>query len=159
MSDDPLLWLVLVLKVYSCPSNAHSQLNSRILICCTCHLRGSSPFFSLLRLASSAYKSLLCLISTLTWGGKSSHLFGRTRSVVLWRGRDTANKHHWDVWDVLTVDGPHGGHVLPRSMLSCFQVFREGPVPGGLYISSRELVSGYDTPGRYELSSIPGRYG
>ena len=45
MLDNPLFWLVLVLKVYRCPSNAQSQLNCRILICCTCHLWGDSPFF------------------------------------------------------------------------------------------------------------------
>ena len=151
-SDDPLFWLVLVLKVCSCPSNAQSQLNSRILICCTCHLRGCSPFFPLLRLASSAYKSLLCLIPTLTWGGESSHLFGLTCSVVLWRGRDTVNKHHWDMWGVLTVNAPQGGchsrrqHVLPNSMLSGFQVFCEGPVPQGSWFQAMTLLADKNCP-------------
>ena len=41
-----------------------SQLNCRILICCTCHFQDGYLFFSLLRLASSACKSFQCLIST-----------------------------------------------------------------------------------------------
>ena len=56
---------------------------------------------SLFILASSVCKSLHCLISALTQGGKSHHLFGLTCSVVLWEGRDTVNK--WHMWGVLTV--------------------------------------------------------
>ena len=44
MSDSPLFRLVLVLKVYRCPSNV-SIINFRILICCTCYFQSSSPFF------------------------------------------------------------------------------------------------------------------
>ena len=40
-------------------------------------------------LASSVSKSLQCLISTLTRGGKGGPLFRLTCSVVMWRGRDT----------------------------------------------------------------------
>ena len=129
-----------------------SQLNCRILICCTCHFWGSSPSFffkiyviciyyyyyyfllynivlvlpyinmhppwvSLLRLASSVCKSLLCLISALTWGGKSGHLLGLTCPLVLWRRRDTANKYHCHVWRVFTVGGPHGD--LPQPKAAC----------------------------------------
>lgn len=45
-----------------------------------------------------------------------------------------------------------------KSMLSCFQVFCEGSIPDG-GTSPQGLDSGYDLPGRYELSSIPVRYG
>ena len=38
-------------------------------------------------LASSVCKSLQCLISTLTQGGKGGHLFRLTCSIVLWQGR------------------------------------------------------------------------
>ena len=52
-------------------------------------------------------KSLQCLISTLTQGGKGAHLFRLTCTIVLWGGRNTADKYHWHVWGVLTVYGPH----------------------------------------------------
>ena len=54
-------------------------------------------------LASSVCKSLQCLISTLTQGGGGGHLFRLTYSVVLWGGRNTANKYHWHAWAVLSV--------------------------------------------------------
>ena len=66
-------------------------------------------------MASSVCKSLQCLISTLTQGDEGGHLFRLTCSVVLWGGRDTANKYHWHVWGLLTVYGPHW--VCPSSRL------------------------------------------
>ena len=133
VSDNPLFWLVLVLKVYSCPSNAESQLNCRILICCTCHFWVSSLFFSLFRLASSACRSLQCLISALTRGGKRGlPPYPGLLSHLCCGGEDTANKHHWHVWVALTVDGPHGGchsptwYTLPRSkLLRCLGTSQE----------------------------------
>ena len=86
-------------------------------------------------LASSVCKSLQCLISTLTQGSKDGHLFRLTCSVVLWGGRNTANKHHWRVWGVLTVYGPdwvspHSPrHVLTRSTLLRLQVALQGNCP------------------------------
>ena len=72
---------------------------------------------SLLILASSVCKSLQYLISALTQEGEGSHLFGCTCSVVLWRGRDTANKCHWCVGEgahsVCTTLG------LPQSKVAC----------------------------------------
>ena len=64
-------------------------------------------------LASFVCKSLQCLISTLTQGSEDGHLFRLTCSVVLWGGRDTANRYHWHVWGVLAVYGPHW--VCPNS--------------------------------------------
>ena len=43
--------------------------NYRVLICCTCHFQRGPLFFIL---ASSACKSLQCLISTLTQGGRGT---------------------------------------------------------------------------------------
>ena len=75
-------------------------------------------WFPLFILASSVCKSLQCLISTLTQGGKGGLLFRLTCSVMLWGGRNTANKYHWCVWGVLTVSGPHW--VCPCSWRVCF---------------------------------------
>jgi len=60
------------------------NINDRVLIHCTCHLQSGSLFFIL---ASSVCKSLQCVISTLTQGGKGGQLFRLTCSVVLW-GRE-----------------------------------------------------------------------
>ena len=49
--------------------------------------------FPLFILASSVCKSLQCLIATLTQGGKGGYLFRLTCSVVLWGGRNIANKN------------------------------------------------------------------
>ena len=49
-------------------------------------------------LASSVCRSLQCLISALTQGGEGGYLFRLIYSVVLWGGRNTANKYHWHVW-------------------------------------------------------------
>ena len=112
------------------------EANYRVLICCTCHFQsGKCSFRSLFILASSVYKSLQCLISALTQGGKGDHLFRFTCSVVLWGGRNTTNKYHWQVWGVLAVYGPHW--VCPHSGLVCFpslycsdsRLFCRGPAP------------------------------
>ena len=41
-----------------------------------------------------------------------------TCSIVLWGGRNTANKYHWHVWGVLAVSRPH--QVCPCSRRVCF---------------------------------------
>ena len=87
------------------------NVNYRVLTCCTCHLQNSSLFI----LAFFVCKSLQRLISTLTQGGEGGHLFRLTCSVVLWGGRNIANKYHWRVWGVLAVYGPHW--VCPSSRL------------------------------------------
>ena len=84
---------------------------------------------SLFILASTVCKSLQCLISALTQGGEGGYLFRLTCSVVLWGGRNTANKHHWHVWGVLAVSGPHW--VCPRSQRVCFH---------GLHFSGSRLL-------------------
>ena len=80
------------------------SVNYRVLICCTCHFQSGSLFFVYFGLFC---KSLQCLISTLTQGGKDGHLLRLTCSVVLWGGSDTANKYYWCVWGALAVHGPH----------------------------------------------------
>ena len=83
-------------------------------------------------LASSVCKAFQCLISTLTQGGEGGHLFRLTCSVVLRRGKNTANKHHWPVWGVLAVYAPHWvcpsspRHVLSWSTLLRIQVALQG---------------------------------
>ena len=81
------------------------SINCRILIGCTCDFQGVSPSF--VHFGKSVCKTLQCLISTLPRGDEGGHLCRLTCSVVLWEGRDTANKYHWHVWGVLAVDGSH----------------------------------------------------
>ena len=63
-------------------------------------------------------RSLQCLISSLTQVDGGGLLFRITCSVVLWGGRDAADKYDWPVWGVLTVFQPHW--VCPRSWRVCF---------------------------------------
>ena len=77
----------------------------------------------------SVCKSLQCLISALTKKGEGGHLFRLTCSVVLWGGRNTANKSHWRVWGMLVVSGLHW--VCPHSWHVCFP---------SLYCSSSRLL-------------------
>ena len=72
-------------------------------------------WFPLFVLPSSVCWSLQCLISTLTQGGSGNHFFRLPFSVVLWGGRDAANKYHWHV---LSVSRPHW--VCPHSQRVCF---------------------------------------
>ena len=157
-SDLPILFLCHL-------RTAPPPTSSRILIFCTCHFWGSSSFFSLIRLVSSVWKSLQCLIFALTWGHESGYLFGLSCSVVLCRMRDTANKCHWHVWGALTVDWPHRGcHSSRRCTPPRSKLLRLTGVPWGNSprcvpcVSLGELVSGYDTPGN-EPSRIPGIHG
>ena len=69
-------------------------------------------------LISSVCKSLQCLFATLTQADEGGHLFRLTCSVVLWGGRNTANKYHWHVRELLSVYGPHC--VCPRLSHLCF---------------------------------------
>ena len=82
--------------------------------CSLCYLQGFNLLhlplpkqFLLFILAFSVCWSLQCLISILTQEGEGGHLFRLTCSVVLQGGRNPADKHHWHVWGVLAVPGPH----------------------------------------------------
>ena len=44
--------------------------------------------------------------------------FRLTCSIVLWGGRNTANKYHWCVWGLLAVSWPHWD--CPYSLCVCF---------------------------------------
>ena len=72
---------------------------------------------------------LQCLISALTQGGGGGHFFRLTCSVVMWGGRNTANKHHRRVWGVLAASQLH--RVCPRSPCVCFH---------GLHCSGSRLL-------------------
>ena len=101
--------------------------------------------FNLLPLSLPERFPLLCLfwlplfaslISTLAQGDEGGHLFRLTCSVVLWGGKDTANKYHWHVWGLLTVYGQHWvcpssrrWPVLSRSTLLRLQVALQGYCP------------------------------
>ena len=100
-----------------------SQLNCRILISCACHFLGTYPFFSLLRLASSACESLFSVWS-LPWHEwlKVATFSGWLAQLCCEQGR-TLQKCCCYVWGVFEEDGPHGGchsprwHAPPRSKL------------------------------------------
>ena len=110
-------------------------------------------------------KSLQCLISTLTQGGGDGHFFRLTCSVVLWGGRNTANKYHWRVWGVLAVSGPHWvchPPTRPAHSVCAFWVYT-AQVPGcsagelskvgpGLHALPRS------TPLRFRFSGTPQRH-
>ena len=74
--------------------------------------------FPLFILASCVCWSLQCLISALAQGGGGGHLFRLTCSVMLWGGRNTANKYHWHVWGMLAVFQLYW--VCPHSWRVCF---------------------------------------
>ena len=136
------------------------------------HLSLPQRFLLLFILTSSVCKSLQCLISALTQEGDGGHLLRLTCSVVLWGGRDTANKYHWHVWGVLAVCGPPwvyhspGQRVFPRSTLFRLQGALQGHCPKwalhfmqspGLSCScSRELCRGTDPDGLCILC-LPGQ--
>ena len=83
----------------------------------------------------SVYFSFLCfwslqhLISALTQGGDGGHFFRHNWSVVLWGGRNTANKYRCQDWGVLAVFQPHW--VCPHSWRECFH---------GLHFSGSRLL-------------------
>ena len=76
--------------------------NDRVLIYCTCHFQGGSLWFSFFCLLVSSVANL----PPDTRGG-GGHYFRLTCSVVLWGGRNTADKYPWCLWGVLPVSRPH----------------------------------------------------
>ena len=118
-----------------------------------------SKWFPLFILASFVCWSPQCLISALTQGSSGSHFFRLTCSVVLWGGRNIANKYHWCMYGVLTVSRPHwvcpcSLHVCFTSLncsgsgLLCWELSEAGP---GLRALPRSK------PLRFRFSSIPQR--
>ena len=111
---------------------------------------------SLFILASSVSKSLQCLISALTQWHESGHLFRLTCSIVLWEGRNTANKYHWCVFTVIQPHWvcTHSRHVCFPSLhcsdsrLLCQELSDAGP---GLHALLRSK------PLRFRFSGTPQR--
>ena len=116
--------------------------------------------FPLFILASSVCRSLQCLISALTQGGEGGLLFRLTCSVVLWGGRNTANKYHWRVWGVLAVSGPYW--VVPANSVCAFLVYTTqapGCSAGGLSKGGPGLrVCPRSKPLRFRFSGTPQRH-
>ena len=110
---------------------------------------------------SSVCWSLQCLISALTKASGGGHFFRLTCSVVLWGGRNTANKYHWHLWGVLPVSQPHwvcpcswcvwfpSLHCL-GSRLFCQELSEAGP---GWYALPRSKLF------RFRFSGTPQRHG
>ena len=103
--------------------------NCRVLICCTLicgtfNLLSLPKRFPLFILASSVCRSLQCLISTLTQGSESDHLFRLTCSVVLWGGGNTASKYHWFVGNACSVWATLGVPPLTECVLSWSTLLR-----------------------------------
>ena len=122
--------------------------NYRVLIYCTCHFQGGSLCL---------FQLLQCLISALTQRGSGGNFFRLTCSVMLWGGKNTADRYHWRV---LSVSWPHW--VCPCSWCVCFpclhclasrllcqELSEAGP---GLYALPRSK------PLRFRLSGSPQRH-
>ena len=78
-------------------------------------------WFPLFILASSVCWSLQCRISALTQWGNGGHIFRLTCSIVMWGGRNTANKYYWCVWGVLAVFQPNW--ICPTHSVYTFMVY------------------------------------
>ena len=101
--------------------------------------------FPLLVLASSVCWFLHCLISALTQGARWWSIFFRFAcSVVIWGGRNTANKYHWRLWGVLPGSRPHC--VCPHSWRVSFP---------SLHCSSSRLLCQEMSEASLGLSAFP----
>ena len=88
---------------------------------------------------------------------EGGHLFRLTCSVVLWGGRNTANKYIWHVWGVLAVSGPCWVCPCSQSTLLRLQIALQGNclkrALGCLHFSglSRSRFRFSGTPQRHSL--------
>ena len=95
------------------------SINCRVLVCCTCHFQGGSPFFVYFGFLSLQVSS----VSNFHWhkGVKVVTCLGSLFSCAV--EREWQWKYCWYVWEVLAVDGPHCvcnspmQHVFPGSTL------------------------------------------
>ena len=82
-----------------------------------------------------------------------------TCSVVLWGGRNTANKYYWHVWGVLAVSRPHW--VCPGSWHVCFPSLHcsgSRLLCGELSVAGRGLQAlSRSKPLRFRFSGSPQR--
>ena len=121
------------------PQMCSPSIYFRVLVCWPCPLPGVSPFF--VYFGFFFHKSLQGISSALVVGDEGGHLFSLTCLVVLWRGRDIANKYLQHVWRVLAVEGPHlvchrpRRHVLSSPHCSGSRVLCKGTVPSGPCVS------------------------
>ena len=105
----------------------------------------SLPIRFPLFILASVCRPLQCLISILTQGGSGGHFFFRlTYSVLLWGGRNTANKYHWRLWGVLPGSRPHC--VCPHSWRVSFP---------SLHCSSSRLLCQEMSEASLGLSALP----
>ena len=105
-------------------------------------------------LAFSVCKSLQCLSSTLTQGGKGGHLFRLTCSAVLRGGRDTANKYHWRVWGHTGFAPAQGVYAFPvytAQALGCSAGELSKVGPGFCVLPRSKLL-------RFRFSGTPQRH-
>ena len=120
-------------------------------------------WFPLLILASSVCWSLQGLISALTQEGGGGHFFRLTCSVLLWGGRNTANKYHWRMWGVFAVFQLHWvcscsqcvyfhGLHFSGSRFLCQELSEVGPGLHALPRSKPLRFRFLDTPQRRRLS-------
>ena len=110
-------------------------------------------------LASSVCKSLQCLISTLTQGGKGGHLFRLTGSVVVWGRRNTATKSLACVGSARSLG--HSGFA-PAHGVCAFPVYI-AQVPGCSACELSKAGPGLralprSKPLRFRFSSTPQRH-
>ena len=80
-------------------------------------------------------------------GVKGGHLFRLTCSVVLWGGRDIANKYCWHVWGVLMVDVPHWVCHIPRQLV----------LPGSTLFRLQVSQRGYCSKWALHFKHFPGQ--
>ena len=119
------------------------NVNYKVLTCCTCHFQSGSLFF--------VYFGFLCLQVSLVSNycpdtrGQRWSLISLTCSVVLWGGRNTANKYHLCAWGVLAVYGPHWVCPSSRLVLSGSTLLRlrgalQDTVQSGTWVSCTSQV-------------------
>ena len=169
----PCSSLYLFPRSIGAPPICSLSINCQVLVRCTYQFQSGSSF---------VYFGFLCLQGSLVsdfcpdTGVKGGYLLRLTGSVVLWGGRDTANKYCWPVWGVLMVDGPHWvchsprWHVLPGSTLLRLQGALQGRCPKwalhfvhfpGLSCSGSWFLHGSTDPGGLCVlcpSKVPAAY-
>ena len=84
-------------------------------------------------------------------GGGGGHFFRLTCSVMLWGGRNTANKYHWNVWECLQCLCHTG--LAPAHWHVCFPILH----CSGSRLLCRELSGTGMT--RYLVSTVAGSWG
>ena len=109
-------------------------------------------WFRLFILASSVCWSLQCLnFRPDTRRAVVVTFFSLTCSVVLWGGRNTANKYHWRVWGATLGLPPLKAFVLSQTTLLRLQVALQGAGPGLHELPRSKPFRFSGTPQRHRL--------